>query len=175
MAVQDIVVVGGSFAGLGVAHYVLRHVIPRLEASNQGQSYKLTLISTTDQFFYKIGSPRTVASPEKLPVAKLFIPLADGFKEYSADHFELLIGTATSVDEDKRVVTVKRKDGMTTGVHYNSIVCATGSTYKSPLWTLHDDPQQSIDEFRRFHDKLPNAESLLVVGGGPAGVETAGE
>ena len=174
MAVHDIVIVGASFAGMGTAHYILRHTIPKLKASNDGQTYKVTLISTTDQFFYKIGAPRTVASPDLLPVSKLLIPLADGFKDYPANHFELVIGTASAVDEDKRTVTVKRKDGATTAVSYNSLVCATGSKSKSPLWTLHDDPQQSIDEFKLFHERIPKADSILVVGGGPAGVETAG-
>lgn len=174
MAVHDIVIVGASFAGLGTAHYLLRHTIPKLEATNNRQTYKVTLVSTTDQFFYKIGAPRTVASPDKLPVSKLLIPLADGFKDYTADHFELIIGTATGVNEDKRAVMIKRKDGATTAVSYDSLVCATGSKSVSPIWTLHDDPQQSIKEFKLFHEKIPKADSILIVGGGPAGVETAG-
>lgn len=174
MAVHNIVIVGGSFGGLGVAHVLLRHTIPKLEASNTGQTYKVTLISTTSQFLYKIAAPRTVANPDLIPVSQILIPIADGFKDYPSDHFEHVIGTATSVDEENKTVTVKRSDGSTVGVSYNSIVCATGSTYKSPLWTLQDDPKQSIDEFQRFHQRIPKAESILVVGGGPAGVETAG-
>ena len=174
MAVHDFVVVGASFAGLGAAHYLVKHTISKLETINPGQKYKVTLISTTDQFFYKIASPRTIASPDKIPVSKLFYPLADYFKAYPADRFELVVGTATGVNEQEKTVTVKRKDGATTAVHYNSLICATGSKSKSPLWTLQDDPQQSIDEFKVFHEKLPNAETILIVGGGPAGAETAG-
>lgn len=174
MAVHDFVVVGASFAGLGAAHYLVKHTISKLETINPGQKYKVTLISTTDQFFYKIASPRTIASPDKIPVSKLFYPLADYFKAYPADRFELVVGTATGVNEQEKTVTVKRKDGATTAVHYNSLICATGSKSKSPLWSLQDDPQESIDEFKVFHEKLPEAETILVVGGGPAGAETAG-
>ena len=172
MAPHNIVVVGGSFSGLGVSHVLLRHTIPTLESA--GKTYKVTLISTTDQFFYKIGSPRTVASPALIPVSKLLVPIAGGFKDYPADHFEHVIGTATGVDEGKKTVSVKRTDGSTRYVGYNSIVCATGSTYNSPLWTLQKDVEESIAEFKRFHEKIPKAESILVAGGGPAGVETAG-
>ena len=174
MAVHDIAIVGGSFGGLGVAHYLLRHTIPKVEASKSGKTYKVTLISTTDKFLYKVGTPRTVASPSMIPVEKVLVPIADGFKDYPADHFEHVVGTATSVDESKKTITVKRSDGSTTAVKYNSIVCATGSVSKSPLWTLHDSPEETIAEFKRLHEKIPKAESILVVGGGPAGVETAG-
>ena len=174
MGAHNIVIVGGSFAGLSVAHVLLRHTIPKLESSKTGQTYKVTLISTTDQFFYKIGAPRTVASPDLIPVSKLLTSIKDGFKDYPADHFEHIVGTATRVDEDKKAVIVKRGDSSTTAVKYNSIVCATGTTSKSPLWTLHDSPEESIAEFQKFHEKIPKAESMLVVGGGPAGVETAG-
>ena len=174
MAVHDFIVVGASFAGLGAAHYLVKHTIPKLESINPGQKYKVTLISTTDTFFYKIASPRTIASPDKIPVSKLFYPLAGYFKAYPADRFELVVGTATSVNEQAKTVTVKRSDGATTAVSYGSLICATGSKSKSPLWTMQDDPQQTIDEFKVFHDKLPKAETILIVGGGPAGVETAG-
>ena len=174
MAPHNIVVVGGSFSGLGVSHVLLRHTIPTLESNNAGKTYKVTLISTTDQFFYKIGAPRTVASPDLIPVSKLLVPIAEGFKDYAADHFEHVIGTATGVNEGKKIVSVKRGDGSTGEVKYDSIVCATGSTYKSPLWTLQNDVEESIAEFKRFHEKIPKAKSILVAGGGPAGVETAG-
>lgn len=173
MAPHNIVVVGGSFSGLGVSHVLLRHTIPALE-SNTGTTYKVTLISTTDQFFYKIGAPRTVASPALIPVSKLLIPIAEGFKDYPADHFEHVIGTATGVDEGKKIVNVKRGDGSSKDVAYDTIVCASGSTYNSPLWTLQNDAEESIAEFKRFHEQIPKAESILVAGGGPAGVETAG-
>jgi NADH dehydrogenase FAD-containing subunit len=102
------------------------------------------------------------------------IPIAEGFKDYPADHFEHVIGTAIGVDEGKKTVGVERGDGSSKDVAYDTIVCATGSTYNSPLWTFHDDVEESIAEFKRFHDKIPQAESILVAGGGPAGVETAG-
>ena len=173
MAPHNIVVVGGSFSGLGVAHVLLRHTIPTLE-TNTSKTYKVILISITDQFFYKIGSPRTVASPDLIPVSKLLIPIAEGFKDYPTDHFEHVIGTATAVDEGKKTVSVKGTHG-STEVAYDTIVCATGSTYNSPLWTLQTEVEESIAEFKRFHDKIPRAESILVAGGGPAGVETAGK
>ncbi|KAL8821971.1 MAG: hypothetical protein Q9191_007201 [Dirinaria sp. TL-2023a] len=181
MAVHDIVVVGGSFAGLSTAHYLLRHTIPKLEAHNRSnsssQSYKVTLISTTDHFFFKVGSPRTVASPDLIPVDKVLLPIADGFKDYAADHFKLVIGTATSVDEGTKTISVSTHDGAggQTNIPYATLVIATGSRSSSPLWTLQDTAQQTDAELKRVHAALQKASSssVLIAGGGPAGVETA--
>lgn len=168
------VVVGASFAGLGVTHYIVKHTIPKLKKANEGGKYKVILILATDRFFYKIAAPRTIASPDKISVSELFYPLTDYFKAYQADHFELVIGKAISVNESEKSVTVKQNDAAQTSIFYNSLICATGSRFASPLWALHDSPQQSIDEFKAFHEKLSKAKTILIVGGGSVGVETAG-
>ena len=173
MAVHDIVVVGASFAGLSTAHYLLRHTIPKLEASNSGQTYKLTLISTTKRFFFKVGSPRTVASPDLIPVDKLLLPIADAFKEYPADHFKLVIGSATGLDEGRKTVSVNGANGSLT-IPYATLVISTGSRTASPLWTLQDSYQETDAELKKVHAALQKASSVLIAGGGPAGVETAG-
>ncbi|KAL8831406.1 MAG: hypothetical protein Q9191_000885 [Dirinaria sp. TL-2023a] len=176
MAVHDIVVVGGSFAGLSTAHYLLRHTIPKLESSNNsGQTYKLTLISTTDHFFFKVGSPRTVASPNLIPAEKVLLPIADAFKSYPADHFKLVIGTATGLDASEKTVSVRSADGPSSSVPYATLVIATGSRTSSPLWTLQDRSEQTDAELKKIHAALQKASTVLVAGGGPAGVETAGE
>ena len=102
----------------------------------------------------------------------LFFSLEKYLKAYSADRFELIIGTAISVNEEEQSVEIKRNDGSTSAVPY----CATGSRSTSPLWTLHDDPQQSINEFKMVHERLPKSKKkkkILIAGGGPVGVEAA--
>lgn len=173
MSVHDILVVGGSFAGLSTAHYLLRHTIPKLEASNSGQTYKLTLVSTTERFLFKVGTPRTVAAPDLIPAEKVLLPIADAFKSYSTDHFKLVIGTATGVDNEKKTVSVKSGSG-STAIPYATLVIATGSRTSSPLWTLQDDYRETDAELKIIHAALQKASTVLVAGGGPAGVETAG-
>ena len=181
MAVHDIVVVGGSFAGVSTAHYLLRHTIPKLEALDSKQTYKVTLISTTDRLFFKVGSPRTIASPDLIPIDKVLLPIADAFKSYPQDHFELVIGTATSVDEGAKTLSVKihgETDGptKTATIPYATLVIGTGSRSASPLWHLQDTPEQTSAELKKIHAALqkPGNSSVVIAGGGPAGVETAG-
>lgn len=173
MAVHDIVIVGASFAGLSTAHYLLRHTIPKLEASNSSKTYKVTLISTTDRFLFKVGTPRTVASPDLIPAEKVLVPIADAFKGYPADHFKLVIGTATAIDEEKRRISVNSANG-SIATPYASLILATGSRSASALWTLQDDYRETDAELKRIHAALQKAGTVLIAGGGPAGVETAG-
>lgn len=179
MAVHDIVVVGANFAGLGTAHYLLKHTIPALEkAHDKSTVYKVTLISPSTHFYFKIGSPRILASPDLIPFSKAFLPLKDAFKLYSADRFSLVIGEAISLDEERKTITVKDTYSSTsqnTTVKYSTLVLATGATANSPLWNLQGSHETTIAALKEMHASLPKAKTILIAGGGPAGVETAGK
>lgn len=181
MAASDhnIIILGGNFAGLSIAHYLLRHTIPALEASsNASQKYKVTLISPSTHLFFKVGAPR-LCSPALAPIDKAFLPIADGFKTYPPDRFRFLQGEATDLAQDTKTITVTLTESneptTTTTVTYDSLVLATGTTSNSPLWTLHGSHLTSRAAFKDLLLRLPHAHTITIVGGGPAGVETAGE
>lgn len=175
MAVHNIVIVGANFGGIGAAHYLLKHTIPTLESNDKSTTYKVTLISPSTHFFWKIGAPRTLASPDLIPISKAFTPIQDGFKDYPTDHFELVLGSATSLDEGRKSVTIKPlAPSSTTSVSYSTLIIATGTTSTSPLWTLHGSHEESIAALKTLHKSLPEASTILIAGGGPAGTETAG-
>lgn len=172
---HNITILGGNFGGLSVAHYLLLHTIPALEAINGPKTYKVTVVSPSSHFFFKVGAPR-ILNPGLAPIDKAFIPIQDGFKQYSEDHFRLVQGEAIELKEDERIVTVKLTDSDDTiTVPYDSLVVATGTTSASELWTLQGPHTKSRVAFQDLLSKLPKAQSITIVGGGPAGVETAGE
>ncbi|KAL8788968.1 MAG: hypothetical protein Q9213_001377 [Squamulea squamosa] len=180
MAVHNIVVIGASYAGLGTAHYLLRHTIPSLEkaSSTNSTTYKLTLISATTHFYHKVGAPRFLASPDLIPLSKAFHPIADGFTSYPSSNFELIIGEAHSLNESAKTVEVKdtynpRSPSRT--VLYSTLVLATGASSESPLWSIPGSHQTTISALESTQSALPNSKTVLIAGGGPAGVETAGE
>jgi len=177
MAASDynITILGGNFAGLSIAHYILRHTIPALKASNQNRKYRVTLISPSTHFFFKVGAPRLL-SPELAPIDKAFVPIDDGFKNYPADRFHFVQGEATDLAQDKKTISVAlTESGQTITVAYDTLVLATGTTSNSALWTLHGPHLKSRATFKDVLLRLPSAQSITIVGGGPAGVETAGE
>ena len=175
MVSHDIVVVGANIAGINTAHYLLKHTIPTLEAANKSTSYTLTLISPSTHFFWKIGAPRALINSELIPVSKIFRPIEDGFKQYSKNSFSFVVGSAVGLDESKKTITVQAQGSATKTVSYSSLIIATGTTSTSPLWTLHGSHETSIASIQEMHAALPKASTILIAGGGPAGVETAGK
>ncbi|MCJ1228802.1 hypothetical protein MMC12_005465 [Toensbergia leucococca] len=176
MTTHHIVVVGANLAGLSTAHYLLRHTIPALEAINKSTTYKLTLISPSTHAFHKFSAPRTLASPDLIPFDKAFLPIADGFNAYPTDHFTLTLGIANAIDENEKTLIVQLpKSSSTIPVPYSTLIIASGATSTSPLWSYHGGHEATMEAMRKMHTDLPKASSILVGGGGPAGIETAGE
>lgn len=172
---QNIVVLGGNHAGLGVSHYILRHVIPATK-KNTGKPYKLTLISPSMHYQYKIGAPRALTSPELIDQS--FIPFTNAFAEYGL-LFEHVQGEATSVEKLKKTIAVRIEAGVgyseEVQVAYDSLIIATGVRSASPIWSGHGDYTISRDALLETNKAIGNAETIIIAGGGATGVETAGE
>ncbi|KAI4271930.1 MAG: hypothetical protein LQ337_005659 [Flavoplaca oasis] len=180
MATHNIVVIGASYAGLGTAHYLLRHTIPSLEKANASSSsiYKLTLISATTHFYHKVGAPRFLASPDLIPLSKAFLPIADGFTSYPSSKFELIIGEAHSLNDTTKTIAIKPtydSSSPPTSISYDTLILATGASSDSPLWSIPGSHETTISALKSTQSALPTAKTVLIAGGGPAGVETAGE
>jgi apoptosis-inducing factor 2 len=98
-----------------------------------------------------------------------------GFKEYSAEKFGFVLGTATALDTTARTVIVQKADGSTETITYYALLIATGAASATPLFG-HPGPHTiAVTAIEAFRAKLPEAKSIVIAGGGPAAVETAGE
>lgn len=170
MAAHQIVIIGASFGGLPAAHGLLKDILPQLEASGK-QKYKVVMISPSSDFYWKIGAPRAIVNPKALPTEKVLIPIADGFKSYPKEKYEFIQAYATSIDPATQTI----QTSLSTSVHYDSLVIASGTSFASPLWHLSNGTEPLAAALKDIHERLPQASSVLVVGGGAAGVETAGE
>ncbi|PVH74503.1 FAD/NAD(P)-binding domain-containing protein [Cadophora sp. DSE1049] len=174
---HNIVILGGNFAGVSTAHYLLRHVIPPLHSTNGGRSdYKVTLVSPSDHTFFMIAAPRALISAELVPLEKPFGSIPDAFCNYKTSEFKFVQGEAIKVPEDEKVVDVRlTRSSANVTIRYDLLVIATGTTSPSPLWTLHGHYGNTAAAFEGLHERLPKAKTILIVGGGPTGVEVAGE
>lgn len=172
---HNILVLGASFAGIGIAHYLLRHVLPAL--SSPSSTYKVTLVSPSSHFFWKIGAPRFIVNPAPSSLDKAFVPIAEGFKAYDKARFEFVQAEASSLDLATNTLVAKATGGVEKGItlNYDTLIIATGTTSASPLWTLQGSYEHTRDAIADVQARIPKAQSILVAGGGPAGTETAGE
>jgi apoptosis-inducing factor 2 len=170
MAAHQIVIIGASFGGIPTAHGLLKDILPPLQTSGK-QKYKVILISPSAKFFWKIGAPRAIVNPNALPTEKVLVNIADGFKSYPTDQYEFVQAFVNSIDP----VSQTLQTSLSTSIHYDSLVIASGTSFSSPLWHISRGAEPLAAALKDIHERLPNASSVLVVGGGPAGVETAGE
>ena len=176
---HNIVILGGSYAALGVAHGLLK-AIPGLKAQT-GKSYKVTMITNSTHFWFSVGAPRAMFIPFPKDIMDSFIPIEKGFKQYPSGLFDFVHAEITGVDVDKKTVLYMLKNEReetapnTDTMSFDSLVIATGSKGLSPLYSYQGSHVPTLDAYKDIQSRLPSAKSIMIVGGGTAGTETAGE
>ncbi|KAK7513732.1 uncharacterized protein IWZ02DRAFT_12706 [Phyllosticta citriasiana] len=170
--VRNIVVLGGSWAGLSAAHYTLKHILPKLADKDQ---YHVYLINNSPDFYWRVAGPRAAVSAQLMPDDKVLYPIAPGFAQYDSKHFTFIVGTATAWDTTTRTLTLDTAGGQQQVLPYHALVVATGTRTPTPLLSLHASAEETKSELCKIRTELTSAQTVLIAGGGPAGVETAGE
>ncbi|TEY71788.1 hypothetical protein BOTCAL_0086g00060 [Botryotinia calthae] len=148
---KNILILGGSYAGVCTAHRILK------QSAKAGLAIKITLVSPNTHLYWNIAATRAIV-PGEMPDEKIFSSIATGFKQYTADKFEFVVGTAEGLDVDNKTVVVSR-DSERSGLNYDILILAT----------------ESLDLLHEWQAKVKNASSIYVAGAGATGVETAGE
>lgn len=172
---QRIVIIGGGFAGLNLVKSLDRN------------KFEVILINRHNYhsfppLFYQIASSGLDPGSICFPLRRELYRRLDG-KDMS-----LIMGNATSVDINRKVVRVEDRD-----VPYDKLVIAIGTTnnfFNMPelieeVFTLKSAPQaiRCRNQILYNLEKAANTEdpetrrrllSFVVVGGGPTGVEIAG-
>ncbi|KAL4875864.1 hypothetical protein BJY04DRAFT_150785 [Aspergillus karnatakaensis] len=176
---KTILILGGSYAGVSTAHYTLKHVIPALPSPD---SYQVVIVSTSPEIICRPATPRAFLADHYFDQAKLFVKLEDQFTQYGAK-FKFIHGRAAALDHENRVVTVSKLGNTNTDttetetkISYHALVIATGSSTPSPLLSLNSAGEAELKKhWSAFRSALPTAKTIVIAGGGPVGVETAGE
>ncbi|KAF7592359.1 hypothetical protein BBP40_000342 [Aspergillus hancockii] len=162
-----IVVIGASFAGIPIAHSLLKDV----------QTSKIILINPSPTFYFAVAGPRIMAKPMAFRTEEYLIAINSAFDQYPSDSFDFVQGRVSAINPDEKSVTVD--DG--TIIPFDYLVIASGSTTQS---TTRDDipvpfKQSNLNNMATLIKNAQNAISLasrIVIGGaGPIGVELAGE
>ncbi|MGP4019252.1 NAD(P)/FAD-dependent oxidoreductase [Saccharopolyspora sp. 5N708] len=144
-----VVVIGGGYGGAAVAK--------ALEAEAD-----VALIDPRDAFVNAAGSLRALTRPDW--AGNMFFP------------FDTLLTRGTVIRE--RAVSVD-PGGATLAsgrrVEAAYLVLATGSNYAYPANPNADSTSEALNDLRRTHQELVDAERVLILGAGPVGLELAGE
>lgn len=172
-----VVVVGGGFAGLFATHELERADV------------EVTLIDPTGNHLFQPLLYQVATGI--LAQGEIARPLREIFRR--RDNVRFVLGTVTSVDLDARTLTSDAL-GETTVVPYDSLIVAAGATHSyfgNDRFAEHAPGLKTIDDaleirariFEAFeraeaateHDDRCRHLTFVVVGGGPTGIEVAGQ
>ncbi|ORY16523.1 FAD/NAD(P)-binding domain-containing protein [Clohesyomyces aquaticus] len=161
---KTILILGASYAGISTAHYLLKHIIPKLPSPS---SYHITLVSPSTHTICRPACPRALISDSFFDQSKLFVSIPLQFNHYPSSTFQFIQANATSLDTENRT---------TQSFPFYALIIAIGSSTPSPLLSLNSSPHTSLQStWTTFRAALPSARHIVIGGGGPVGIETAGE
>ncbi|KAJ4374316.1 hypothetical protein N0V83_003057 [Neocucurbitaria cava] len=109
------------------------------------------------------------------PQNRLFVSTAEQLNQYGKATCRFVNGTALQVDDERQTALVKLSNGEEEVFDFHMLIIATGASTQSPLLGLNTDSVALRASWSIFRQALPTAKSILIAGGGPTGVEVAGE
>jgi NADH:ubiquinone reductase (H+-translocating) len=172
----NVIIIGSGFGGIRAAKRLAKARLP------EGVSLDVTIIDannfhTFQPLLYQVATAGLDADDIGFPIRRIF-------RRNPSVHF--VLGEVTAIDVEARTVTVD--DGRSFG--YDALIIAAGSVSTAfgvdgvnqnafPLKTLRDSLElrdHLLQSFERAsaEAKAPHELGIVVVGGGPTGVETAG-
>lgn len=158
---RNIVIVGASFAGYHAARLIARHLSPH-------SPYRVVVIEPNSHFQFTWVLPRFCVVPGH--EHKAFIP-------YGGNVADVIDGALRWVKD--RVVSIDRAavhlEGSDERIPYDYLVIATGSGVQDglPSRVNATDKLEGMKRLQAMQRGIADAKTVVVVGGGAAGVEVA--
>ncbi|EGS21964.1 putative FAD binding protein [Thermochaetoides thermophila DSM 1495] len=168
--VKTVLILGGSLAGLHVAHGLLKN--KKLDGK-----IKVVLVSKMTHLYWNLASVRAIIDG-KIKDEQIFKPIEPALTRYPEEKRELIIGTATSADFDNKTVEVKlASDGSVRTIQYDQLVLATGARAAAPdmPWKALGGYEETVNTLHTLAQRAKEASHIVVAGAGATGVELAGE
>lgn len=167
---KTVVILGAGWAGLPLAHKLLKYTVPKVK-----EGLKVILVSPDDHFFWNVAATRGVI-PGAISDEQLFLPIQPGFNRYDSHSFEYIQGKAESLNPESSTVDIVQNDGKRSSLSYTYLVIATGSKLRHNLpFKAIGSHKETLEALHNLQGKIKAAQSIVIAGGGPTGVETAGE
>lgn len=172
---KNIVIVGTSYTGVGLAHKLLKYGLP--------EDYGIVLVGPTSSLYWNCAAPRAVAKQatfgkDDSPLFKNFI---GGFAAYGSQ-FRYIQAMATQLapNENKIEIEYYDEEGQTKDqrefITYEHLCLCTGArTYGDWPFKNLGSATQTEKTLKEKRVLIQAAHSIVISGAGPTGVELAGE
>lgn len=170
-----IVIVGGGPAGIAVAQTLASSL-------TAADNVEVVVLEKSKYYFHAVGAPRAFVDASF--TNKLFIPYDNALPAAAKAFAKVTPALVTRIVPGTNEVEYAAvgEDGDTLAgpvktLSYDYLVLATGSTYAAPVKPAKLSFKRSITEskFAQVREQIVKSNSVLIVGGGPVGIEIAGE
>lgn len=170
-----IVIVGAGPAGLAAA----QTLAGELTAADDTE---VLVLEKSKYYYHAIGVPR--AFVDAAFTNKLFIPYDNAIPKAARDFVKFQRALVTRIvpgANEVEYAPIGEDDDTLAGpvksLSYDYLVLATGGTYATPIKQPKNNFKRATTEakFAEVRAEIEKAGSVLIVGGGPVGVEVAGE
>lgn len=175
---KHLVIVGGSFGGLILLHYISSY-------------FKITVLEKKEHFEWVCMQPKSMLDKNDFYADEATVKLKDTFHTHKVfgENASYIQGLLTEV-VDEHTLKFKRTEGLDDqsqigGVeeetlNFDLLVIATGANYIINEDSVEDvygiySYEKKKEFLNKYKTQIDQASSILVVGGGPTGCETAGE
>ncbi|KAI7849610.1 hypothetical protein BDC45DRAFT_520009 [Circinella umbellata] len=159
MTIENIIIVGGGYAGVKTAQTLEKKL-----ADNN--NYRIILIDKKSYFYHIVGGPRSAVEH-----INNIIPYSNTFKDMKKN----AVHQSTVVRLEKNKVYLDKPFENSTELPFTYAVLSTGIRYPTPAKTKALEPDTALAEQREIQSLVKKSNSILIVGGGPTGIEVAGE
>ena len=122
----------------------------------------VVLVEPRDRFVHNIGALRAAVDPEWAP--RIFLSY-----DQLLEHGRVIRDRAADVSSERVVL------GSGEELRPDYLILATGSSYPFPAKSDVDEAEEAQAKYRALHAELAAADSVLLLGAGPVGIELAGE
>lgn len=153
-----VVIIGGSFGGC----YTLKQL------RELSKDLDIVIISPSDQIWFNVAAPRLLVEPHKIKDS--FFSLDNYARKYNASFIH---GEVVSTSFETNSVTV-RNGSDESSIEYDFLVVASG-TRNGDMFKVNKDSKNAASSLETAVEKIKKASTIAIIGGGPTGVETAGE
>ncbi|WP_338894690.1 FAD-dependent oxidoreductase [Streptomyces sp. TG1A-60] len=147
----EVIVIGGGYGGIRLARQL-------------DEVARVTLVDRKEVFFHRIASLRAGVHEDWTMTP--FIPY-----DRLLRNGRVVVGKVIDIDTGERQVKLSTGERLP----YDVVVIATGADYPEPARFLGTTTEEAAKTFAAHQESVASAGHVLIVGGGPGGVELAAE
>ncbi|KAJ8125273.1 hypothetical protein O1611_g8366 [Lasiodiplodia mahajangana] len=160
-SLKNIIVIGGSYVGVSTTQGL---------ASLLPSTHRVLLIEPHSHFHHLFAFPRFAILPTY--EHKAFIPYTGTFAGTPNPDRHHVVRARVSALQQDRVVLDRDWQGVRE-IPYEYLVVATGTKLRAPGTMQDDEKPLSVKYLQGYQQRLKNAKSIAIIGGGAVGVQMA--